>query len=233
MRKRIVAVILALGMTVSLVSCGERGSDPANSLEEVNGSTVTRGEWVVMLTEAFGLDTYEADTPTYSDIAPGNTLYNAVQSAAGWGILAAFEDDHLSPDKKVSREEVASSAALATGFRESERMSAVDFAVEHGIITGDGKLSDCATPEECSMAISAAKAAYLGMESEEDISVELSDKFIDLSLIPADRLKIDGEEISIFGDSYIKPDDGLSYAVINGESYDFKSGSIFVLPPSE
>ena len=36
MRKRIVAVILALGMTVSLVSCGERGSDPANSLEEVN-----------------------------------------------------------------------------------------------------------------------------------------------------------------------------------------------------
>lgn len=234
MRKRVIAAILALSMAIPLNGCGKKPDDPVNPLEKADdSSTVTRGEWVSMLAEAFGLDTYEANAPVYSDIKSENALYTAVQSAAEWGILSAFDGNTLDPDKKVKLEEVAVTAALASGFQELESMTAIDFAIEHGIIAGEGELSNFATPEECTEAINAAKTVYLNMEPEEVIIVKPSDRFIDLSSIPADRLKIDGEEISIFGDSYVKPDDGLTYAIVNGEDIQIESGAVYVLPPSE
>lgn len=115
MRKRIIALFLAGCMILSLASC--KGKDPAeetrpDSTAGQAGEAVTRGQWITMLADAFGLDTYESAEPHYTDIQAGNPLFAAVQSAAEWGILDALSGERFDADKNITREEVAATAAL-------------------------------------------------------------------------------------------------------------------------
>lgn len=186
MRKRIIALFLAGCMILSLASC--KGKDPAeetrpDSTAGQAGEAVTRGQWITMLADAFGLNTYESAEPHYTDIQAGNPLFAAVQSAAEWGILDALSGERFDADKNITRDEVAATAALTAGFEQSDGETAVKYAVRHGIIPDGKPLTDSVGQAECKNAVDAAVFAYLNTPDEEEFSVKWNKEhsYFDLS----------------------------------------------------
>ena len=162
MKRKIVSLLLAITLMVSLLplsGCGDQNNEEA----------VTRGEWITMLSETFGLDSYTEETPYYSDITNDSNLFSYVQSAAEWDVLSIFTDDTLEPDEKVTLEEVASTATIAAGCDVSvsqfddkgnfDADASINYAVQYGILESDNGLSKKATLEQCEAALSAAQSA--------------------------------------------------------------------------
>lgn len=154
MKKRILAVFLAVGILASLLSgCGKKSS------------YVTRGEWVAMLGAAFGLDTPLSNTPVYSDVAAGNPIFPYVQSTAEWSVLTVFDEDKLQPDKLVTGQEVAATAAVAAGFYGEDTDEAVVYAQRYGIVPE--KLPKQMTAEECAAVVETAKSVFVENPGED------------------------------------------------------------------
>lgn len=192
-KKSFVVIIIALCLTVSLLSLsGCRGKEP-DAENTPNDACVTRGEWLSMLADGFGLDTYQSDAPFYSDIGAGSNLFPAIQSLAEWDILSIYSSDTLDADKGVTYEEVASTAAIAAGFKADESRDrniadSVAYAVDCGIVASGGEFSKYMTLTECEAAVEAARYAYLHTPTEEKISVVFNKSLIDLTDIPIDAI---------------------------------------------
>lgn len=236
--KRILALLLVLCMALSLAACGSKEAAPEEiapeNAEEQASGTVTRGEWLVMLAESFGLDTYESDSPYYSDISQGNNLFPAVQSAAEWGILSSFTGESFEPDKPVTREEVADSAARASGFRDGGEM-ATEYAVRNGIISDGTPLTDGVDRVECENAVEAAVFTYLNAPREEEISVEWDTEhtFYDLTSETFAEAQVNESSIVFPADCFVSADDsGFLTLHLNGEDINIGVNDVFFSAPS-
>ncbi len=203
---------------------------------------VTRGEWLFMLADGFGLDAHQSNTPYYSDIDMGNDLFSAVQSLAEWGILSIYASDTLAPSNRVTYEEVASTAAIAAGFRYDRNgdlniEDSVAYAVECGIVESGENLSQYMTLPECEAALEAARHTYLNPPTEEKTSVVFSDELIDLTGISVDEIQMIDNTL-IFPDSLV---DGITQdgsgnltAYINTgvETVEIQIGDTFITAPT-
>jgi len=168
---------------------------------------VTRGEWITMLSESFGMDTFTDETPRYSDIAAGTALFPYVQAAAEWDVLSIFTDERLDADKAVTREETASTAAIAAGCKvleeqfdskgEFDSSASIAYAVEHGILENDKGLSKKMTAEECEAMLSAAHSAYLNAPIEEKVHVTADENLVDLTDLDTDLLDLSDNRLTI------------------------------------
>lgn len=200
MKRKIVSLLLTIILVVNLLplsGCGNQSDE----------DTVTRGEWIAMLSETFGMDSYTEETPYYSDVTNDNTLFPCVQSAAEWDVLSIFTDDTLEPNEKVTLEEVASTAAIAAGCDVSESQfddkgnfdadASIDFAVQYGILESDKGLSKKATLEQCEAALSAAQSAYLNTPIEEKVYVAADENVVDLTGLNNELLEMEGDRITI------------------------------------
>ena len=200
MKRRIISLLLMFILVANLLplsGCGQK--DMADA--------VTRGEWITMLSETFGMDSYVEDTPYYSDVTAGTELFPYVQSAAEWNVLSIFTDDALEADKKVTREEVASTAAIAAGCNVSEDQfndkgefnsdASVEYAIQYGILEDDKNLSKSMTLEECEDALSAARSAYLNVPIEEKINVVADENLVDLTDLNTDLLSLENGRVTI------------------------------------
>ena len=200
MKRKIVSLLLAITLMVSLLplsGCGDQNNEEA----------VTRGEWITMLSETFGLDSYTEETPYYSDITNDSNLFSYVQSAAEWDVLSIFTDDTLEPDEKVTLEEVASTAAIAAGCDVSvsqfddkgnfDADASINYAVQYGILESDNGLSKKATLEQCEAALSAAQSAYLNTPIEEKVYVAADENVVDLTGLNNELLEMEGNRITI------------------------------------
>lgn len=200
--KKIVSFLLALTLMMNLLSLSGCG-------RQTDEDTVSRGEWITMLSEAFGMDSYAEETPYYTDVTDENSLFPLVQSAAEWDVLSIFTEDTLKPDEKITLEEVASTAAIAAGYDVSEEQfddegnfnsaSSVSYAVQYGIVESDKDLSKKATLEQCETALSAAQGAYLNSPVEEKIYVEADENVVDLTGLDNELIEVDGNRITIPG----------------------------------
>ena len=200
MKRKIVSILLVLILMVNLLplsGCGNQDDE----------NTVTRGEWIAMLSETFGMDSYTEETPYYSDITSDSDLFSYVQSAVEWDVLSIFTDDTLEPNEKVTLKEVASTAAIAAGCDVSESQfddegnfdadASIDYAVQYGILENDRGLSKRATLEQCEAALSAAQSAYLNAPIEEKIYVDAGENVVDLTGLNNELLEIEGDRITI------------------------------------
>ncbi len=200
MKRRIISLLLVLVLVVSLLplsGCGSKNEDEA----------VTRGEWITMLSETFGMDSYTDNTPYYSDVAEESVLFPYVQSAAEWDVLSIFTDDTLDADKKVTRKEVASTAAIAAGCDVSESQfddkgnfdsdASIEYAIQYGILENDKGLSKSMTAEECEEVLSAARGAYLNAPIQEKVHVVADENLVDLTGLDTNLLSVDGNNITI------------------------------------
>lgn len=193
-------MLLALAMTMGIASLSACGSKDG-------GGTVTRGEWITMLSEMFGMDSYVEDAPYYTDISAETALFPYVQSAAEWEVLSIFPRGELEPDKAVTREEVGSTAAIAAGcdvaddqFDDKGKFNSdasIDFAVQHGILENDKGLSKKMTEEECQAALDAARDTYLNTPVTEKVSVTEDENIVDLTDLSPDVLQQDMDQVRI------------------------------------
>ncbi len=227
MKKRTVAIVLAIGLLVGLLSgCKKENTPPAGY--------VTRGEWVSMLAEAFGWENYQTDTLAYSDVTAADPLFSSVQAAAGWGVLAVFSDETLEAEKAVTRREVASSAAFAAGFR-GDVKDAPAYAAECGIIDLLG--AEYLTAEECASAVEAAQAAYLDRPREKSEIAVFSDEVVDLRSLPTQAIHLSDTKAFFapaISEGITTNENGVATAMIDTGNGDvtLSVGDIFITSPT-
>lgn len=240
MKRRIFSLLLMIVLMINMLplsGCGNREQSDA----------VTRGEWITMLSEAFGMDSYAEDTPYYSDVVAGTALFPYVQSAVEWDVLSIFTGDTLEADKKVIREEVASTAAIAAGCDVSEDQfddkgkfdsaASIEYAIQYGMLENDKGLSKSMTLEECEAVLSAARNAYLNAPIEEKIYVAADENLVDLTDLDSDMFSLEGNRMTIPG-SYsggVAPDatGELKATIDTGDGIvEVGVGEVFVTAPT-
>ena len=194
MKKRMACILFSVLAAAGVLS--------GCSGQEEGAEGVTRGEWIAMLADAFGYDTYRSDTPYYSDITASDPQFSAVQASAEWGVLSIYDGDRLDPGAPVTRDEAASTAAIAAGFEPEadgrfDTRASVDYAVEQGIMDEAG--GGCLTAAECEGIIEAAQNLYLTNPGEEKTVVEYADDVVDLRDMSMQPAFVGENEISFPG----------------------------------
>lgn len=191
MKKRLVSILLILSFVINLL--------PLSGCNRLGGF-VSRGEWIEMLSTAFGMDSYIENTPFYSDVPADNEYFTYVQSAAEWQVLDIFTGDKLGVDKAVTCEQVAGTAAVAAGFLSDGETfnanAALDYARTNGIVDRDRKASRKMNQEDCEAAIAAAKKIYLSAPLSEKVSAVINPDLINLGNVEADKIKVDDNQVS-------------------------------------
>lgn len=96
---------------VALTGCGNKDS-VATSGNSTNGE-LSRAEYIGMLGDSFGYDTYLSETDIFSDVSSSNEYYAEIQAAAEWQIIDS--DDAFEPDRAASISFALESAVKAIG----------------------------------------------------------------------------------------------------------------------
>ncbi len=146
------ASLWAYGDIESLSGLGYISGYPDGSFKP--GNTITRAEFVSILSKALKLATYNPAAPDFSDVAQGDWFYGSVEDAVHAGIVKGY-GSAFKPDDPITREEMAvilvkalneqgqagSSMNSATAFTDDVSISAwargfVAVAVQDGLIKG-------------------------------------------------------------------------------------------------
>lgn len=234
MKRKFLALGLAMALAVSLFPLGGCGREPKPTVDGV-----TRGEWLAMLAESFGLDDSENTTLYYEDITAQHELFSAVQGLGDWDVLAPFDGDTLEPSKPVTRQEVAATAAIAAGFRVREDFrpeQAAQFAAQYGILDEEG---DAPTREECEAVLEAAQAVYLENPGEEKRIAVMNPELVDLSFLPEGTIQpqADGSVIisSAVTGGVQQGSDGKAYVTITAPAGEVRleAGQTFITAPTK
>lgn len=221
MRKKIFFTIITVILFLGLM-CGCHKS--ANDI-----TPVTRGEWLSMLAEGFGLEAASSSsTPYFEDIPVGHELYDIVQSLSNWNILAPYTENKLDAGKTATRQEVAATAAIAAGYRAEggfEIEQAAQFAAQHSIldITAQGGL----TREECQTALEAAQRVYLESPGKEEITVVFNEELVNLTALPPGTIQAQGNTVHIpssISSSVYQDDTGKSCVMLTTPSGEISLG---------
>lgn len=102
---------LMLFLALALTGCG--GRDEAAGSKNTEGG-ITRAEYIGMLGQSFGYDTYVSETDLFTDVSSADAYYAQIQAAAEWQIIdggGAFE-----PDRPATAGFALESAVRAIGM---------------------------------------------------------------------------------------------------------------------
>lgn len=247
MSKRIVVVGFVLTLIFNLCLFVGCSKNSAKSENENKDSYVVRGQWVTMLAETFNLDTYQETTPYYTDIDSNSELFPYVQSSKEWDVLSIYQGETFDAETPVTRREVASTAAIAAGFRAEESSfdpkgqfieePSVNYAMKHNIVENK-ELSDRMTSEECEAVLENAKNIYLNGDGEEKISVKYNENIVDLKKVRPNFIDVDETEhtVTFLNDvlaSVVQDDTGTMIASIQtmDKTVDVREGDVFITLP--
>ena len=81
MIKKCLAVLLTIVTLLSQVSCGSSQS-----------SSLTMGQWLSMIADSFGMESYTENTPYFKKVSNNDPYFGAFQAAAEWDVLPAGSD---------------------------------------------------------------------------------------------------------------------------------------------
>lgn len=107
--KQLLCVFILLA--AALTGCGKDDNVTTSGKSTVSG--LSRAEYIGMLGESFGYDTYVSETDIFSDVASTNEYYPEIQAAAEWQIIDSGEK--FEPDKAASISFALESAVRAIG----------------------------------------------------------------------------------------------------------------------
>lgn len=106
--KRIIAAILVFvlvfSFALSLAGCTATTEDMA----------LTMGQWVTLVSEAFGMQNFLSDTPYFKNVDQNNPFFAPFQMVAEWDILAPSED--IKDTTAVRYKDVLTTLVNAGGF---------------------------------------------------------------------------------------------------------------------
>ncbi|MHB8157535.1 MAG: S-layer homology domain-containing protein [Desulfocucumaceae bacterium] len=95
----------AYGVISSLFGSGIVGGYPDGTFKPEK--SVTRAEFVKMLTKAMGMPDVKPGNPSFSDVLPGDWCYGCIEAAVGAGLVKGDETGDFRPDSLITREEMA------------------------------------------------------------------------------------------------------------------------------
>lgn len=194
MKTHLRIAVLILSIVIGLSSCNQA----ENPIQTTTEHYITRGEWISILSEGFNLDEYNSTTPLYSDVTVDNILFPKVQAMAERGILSTYTEDKLEVGKLITRDEVASTAAIAAGFEANEKGeydvdAAISYAVKYGII--DGNSAGYLTEDECNAVIEAAQNIYMTNPGEEKMIAIFNENLVVVNGIPSSSVHMEATKV--------------------------------------
>lgn len=113
--KGLLCMLLFLVIT-ALTGCGRE--DSAGTAGKSTAGRLSRAEYIGMLGDSFGYDTYLSETDIFSDVSSENEFYPQIQAAAEWQIIDG--DEAFEPDREVSLNFALESAVRAIGTDDIE-----------------------------------------------------------------------------------------------------------------
>ncbi len=212
--------VLILGFLIS--SCaGDSGESEGGD----GNAAISKGEWIGLLGDKFGYNSYEAAEDFYSDVDSGYEYYDEIQACAEWEILP--EDSELHPDEGATWKYAVETSVRAIGLDKLNKSDA-------GMEVTEENLVDFFTQNIADISSGDADAGDLDMElSRTDAELILGYAYsyaCDLTL--PQRLEYTyNEGVTEVSAGDITPNgDGGTATVHNGE---YAPGDIVYIAPSE
>lgn len=84
--KRLIALLLSISMILPLLA-GVTGCSSRNLADNL-----TFGQWLVMVNDVFGMQSYTSDEPYFTSVQKDNAYFAAVQTATEWEVINRDED---------------------------------------------------------------------------------------------------------------------------------------------
>lgn len=224
--RRIVAMMLLVVMCLTtLISCGSDNKGVGIGSVEY----LTRGQWITMLGQRFGMVNYMNNEPYYTDVESDSEIFPFVQSCYEWGILSTGTDT-FKPDEIATTGFVITTSVLATGIDYSGYMEGDDpnegilgVANAKGITSikygEDSKLREGLCLVEAAVILNSAVTCYLSEENSEDdhIIVEYRDEVLD---------KTASEDVVV-------SEDASQVTMPANEAADIDAGEVFLVPSEQ
>ncbi|MCM1190296.1 MAG: hypothetical protein NC541_13500 [bacterium] len=206
------AIILAITIFFSSISFSGCGEEP---------ETISLGQWLVLVDQTFGMNSYQSDTPYFENISETDTYFDAVQIAAEWEVIDT--------EQPIDVEEILTwNTALITLVNvgsflpvDTAEEDKIEYAIEHF----DKSIRTYWMQRD----IEASKAvALLGIAHEQWVGATY-DHVIEEVTYKDDVVDLTKEEIKT--DGYTVEDGIVKIPVSSG--VELKAGEVYVLPVGE
>ena len=143
--------------------------------------SLTRGEWVKMLSDSFGLEGTAPEGSSFTDIPADHPLFVYAQACLAWGVLSPGT---LSPNDGATLAfavdtGVAAMGEKLTAYEGSREEKALRFAIQEKIVPEDADGSAVIRQAEAEWILSALTHRFLHSETEPFCRIELQDQVRD------------------------------------------------------
>lgn len=205
--QRIISLLLALVMLAGIAAgCGKTGSGETEEF-------ITRGEWITMLGQQFGMDEYTSDESFFQDVTQEDDIYPYVQACTEWGVLNVDDGSSFRPSE-IAKVEFAIECGLRAADIEIEDDSLLEYAVKRGILPDKSYMSAGAKLDRT------AATAILAWVLEECLSAPF-EECVDIDF--ADDVVLMNSEEEIY-----PVEENLYYTKENPEQ--LESGTVAIFP---
>ena len=120
--ERTTAIILALIIltsSIQLTGCGK------------NQNTISVGQWLAMVNQAFGMETYQSEIPYFENIPRGSTYFETVQIAIEWEVIDKEQD--IDVEEKLNWKTALITLMNVGNFlpADTSEEEKIEYAIEH------------------------------------------------------------------------------------------------------
>lgn len=252
--KRILSLLLAVILLVStLTSCSlqhftfDNGGDSETGENGItNDGTLTVGQWLMMINDAFGMQSYISNTPYFENVPTSNPYFQTVQIAAEWDVVDC--DEPLDINTVLVWETALVTLVNAGGFvtEESNIEDKICFAIEKFDSTINKKwMSDSIQYQQAVVLLATAQEKWANKRYEDNIeNVSYNDNVVDLTDAVKTDYTVNGNQVAISaelvgevkeGDVYVlqSQDDPLEYSYYKAEQISTINGVVYITNSGE
>ena len=158
---------------------------PLTSCNDDKGNTITKGEVLDQIMDAFCMYQYEQQEPYAEKVAKDNPHFRSVQTAFEWGVI---DDEKINVNDKATKGFLAEALVKCVGFKDTDDMSSddiVQYAVDNEYVSfkyrGRTDSKRNVTPDEAAESISDSAAIWSNHKFEEKEEIKYGDGVVDLA----------------------------------------------------
>ena len=219
MKKRIISCAVCIVYLVCMIC-------PLTSCNDQDGDTITKGEVLLQIMDAFGMYQHESEEPYAEKVAKDNPYFDSVQTAFEWEII---DDKSIDVNDKATKGFLAETLVKCVGFKDTENMSSDDileYAVDNKYVSfkyrGRTDSKRNVTPDEAAESIADSAAIWSDHKFEEKEEVKLGDNVVDLA-----KENVTAKDILV-------EDSNPNNMILPSSMADkIKEGSTFIIPAEE
>lgn len=210
MRKRIISMLLVIvTLLTTVMSVWGCSNENANSL--------TLGQWLTMVDEAFGMQSYVNEEPYFENVDKENPYFEAVQIAAEWDVID--KNENIDVDEKLRWKDALVSLVNVGNFLDVTVPEAekIDFAIKNfDDSIRSYWMNRIIAPEKAVSLLSVAQKQWANKEFDHIVEeVTYKDSVVDLSKSDNDisDYSIDGNVVKIPKTSEVQLEEGDIYVL--------------------